>query len=163
MRVGIGFDVHRLAHGPRLLLAGVEFDGERGLEGHSDADVLTHAVIDALLGAAGLGDIGQHFPDSDERWRDASSMEMLRSVRRLLEAENYQLVNVDIALVAERPRVSPKVASMRENLAAALGIAPSFVSIKATTAEKLGALGRAEGIAAWAIVLIDRLSEPRQP
>ncbi|UCC47650.1 MAG: 2-C-methyl-D-erythritol 2,4-cyclodiphosphate synthase [Gemmatimonadota bacterium] len=163
MRVGIGFDVHRFGPERRLILAGLEFDEEPGLLGHSDADVLTHAVIDALLGAAGLGDIGQHFPDSDERWRDASSIEMLMAVRRMLEARNYQPVNVDVSLVAERPRLAARVEAMRESLASALGIAPAFVSIKATTAEGLGALGRGEGIAAWAVALIDRLEVPELP
>ncbi len=163
MRVGVGFDIHSFAEGRRLILGGVEFEGELGLQGHSDADVLTHAVIDALLGAAGMGDIGQHFPNDEERWRDASSLELLRRVCRLLETENYQPVNVDVAIVAERPRLAGKVQAMRETLAAALGISPSFVSIKATTAEGLGSLGRAEGIAAWAVALIDRLRMPDMP
>jgi 2-C-methyl-D-erythritol 2,4-cyclodiphosphate synthase len=163
MRVGIGFDIHRFGEGRRLVLGGVEYPGEMGLLGHSDADVLTHAVIDALLGAAGLGDIGRHFPDTDEEWRDVSSLEMLRRVRGLLEAENYQLVNVDVSLAAERPRISARVEEMGESLASVLGLAPGFVSIKATTAEGLGALGRAEGIAAWAVALIDRVREPEFP
>lgn len=163
MRVGIGFDVHRFAAGRRLILAGIEFEGETGLQGHSDADVVTHAVIDALLGAAGMGDIGQHFPDSEERWRDASSLEMLTVVRRALEAENYQVVNVDVSVVAERPRLSTRAQAMREKLASVLGIGPEFVSIKATTAESLGALGRAEGIAAWASALVDRMRSPELP
>ncbi len=163
MRVGIGFDVHRFGTGRRLVLAGVEFDEDVGLVGHSDADVLTHAVIDAMLGAAGLGDIGQHFPDVDERWRDASSIEMLMAVRHMLEAQNYQPVNVDVSLVAERPRLAPKVEAMRERLASALGIAPACVSVKATTAEGMGALGRGEGIAAWAVALIDRLGGSNLP
>ena len=163
MRVGIGFDVHRFAEGRRLILAGVEFEGATGLEGHSDADVVTHAVIDALLGAAGLGDIGQHFPDTDERWRDASSLEMLTTVRRMLEDENYQAINLDIAVVAERPRLAANGEAMCQNLASALRIGPGFVSIKATTAEGLGALGRSEGIAAWAVALIDRMRSPELP
>ncbi len=163
MRVGVGFDIHPFAKGRRLVLAGVEFEGEVGLQGHSDADVVTHAVIDALLGAAGLGDIGQHFPDSDERWRNASSLGMLGEVRRLLEAENYQPVNVDVSVVAERPRLGPRVDAMCQGLARVLGIAPNFVSIKATTAERLGALGRSEGIAAWAVSLIDRIPGPDLP
>jgi len=163
MRVGIGFDVHRFAAGRRLILAGIEFEGETGLQGHSDADVVTHAVIDALLGAAGMGDIGQHFPDSEERWRDASSLEMLTVVRRALEAENYQVVNVDVSVVAERPRLSTRAQAMREKLASVLGIGPEFVSIKATTAESLGALGRAEGIAACASALVDRMRSPALP
>lgn len=160
MRVGLGFDIHRFAEGRRLVLGGIEFDGSPGLAGHSDADVLTHAVIDALLGAAGLGDIGQHFPDTDERWRDASSIEMLGSVVVMLEAERFHLVNVDVAVVAERPRLGSKVDSIRDNLATVLRVAPGAVSIKATTAEGLGALGRAEGIAAWAVALVDRAQEP---
>lgn len=163
MRVGIGFDIHRFAEGRRLVLAGVEFQGATGLEGHSDADVITHAVIDALLGAAGLGDIGAHFPDSDERWRDASSIDLLATVRRMLEDENYQAVNLDVAVVAERPRLAEEEKAMRENLAAALRIGPGHVSIKATTPEGLGALGRAEGIGAWAVVLIDRMRSPALP
>lgn len=163
MRVGIGFDIHAFAEGRRLVLAGTDFEDEVGLQGHSDADVLTHAVIDALLGAAGMGDIGQHFPDTDERWRDASSLAMLAEVRRRLEDENYQPVNVDVSIVAERPRLAPKVKTMRETLARVLGIGPDFVSIKATTAERLGALGRAEGIAAWAVALIDRVPESDLP
>ncbi len=163
MRVGIGFDIHSFGEGRRLILGGVEFDDVPGLLGHSDADVLTHAVIDALLGAAGLGDIGQHFPDTDEQWRGVSSLEMLAQVMRLLEAENYQPVNIDVALVAEQPRVAPHVVEMREKLATAIGISPGHVSIKATTAERLGALGRSEGIAAWAVALIDRVREPDFP
>jgi 2-C-methyl-D-erythritol 2,4-cyclodiphosphate synthase len=163
MRVGIGFDIHSFAKGRRLVLGGVEFEGEVGLQGHSDADVVIHAVIDALLGAAALGDIGQHFPDDDERWRDVSSVEMLRAVRRLLEAENYQTVNVDVSVAAERPRLSPRVEAMRGTLAGVLGIGPEFISIKATTAEKLGAIGRAEGIAAWAVALVDRVQLPDLP
>ncbi len=160
MRVGIGFDVHRFAEDRRLVLGGQEFEGEPGLAGHSDADVLTHAVVDALLGAAGLGDIGRHFPDSDERWRDASSLELLRLTRQKLEVEGYQPVNVDVSLIAERPRLGERVGAMREHLASILGIAPEHVSIKATTAEGLGALGRREGIAALAVALIDRVREP---
>ncbi|NIR42975.1 MAG: 2-C-methyl-D-erythritol 2,4-cyclodiphosphate synthase [Gemmatimonadetes bacterium] len=163
MRVGIGFDVHRFGEGRRLILGGVEFDSETGLSGHSDADVLTHAVIDALLGAAALGDIGQHFPDSDERWRDASSLDMLRTAVQLLEGDNYQPVNVDVAVAAEAPPLAPRIGAMRERLAEALRIAPAQVSIKATTAEGLGAIGRGEGIAAWAVALIDRVREPEFP
>jgi 2-C-methyl-D-erythritol 2,4-cyclodiphosphate synthase len=163
MRVGIGFDIHSFDDNRRLILGGVEFAGVPGLAGHSDADVLTHAIIDALLGAAGLGDIGQHFPDTDERWRDVSSLEMLAQVLRLLEAENYQPVNIDVALVAEQPRIAPQVEEMRRKLADTIGVSPGQVSIKATTAEGLGALGRAEGIAAWAVSLIDRVREPDFP
>lgn len=163
MRSGIGFDVHRFADGRRLILGGVEFEGESGLLGHSDADVVTHAVMDALLGAAGLGDIGQHFPDDDEAWRDASSLELLGDVVAKLESANYQVVNIDVSVVAERPRLGPRIDAMRERLGGVLRVGPQFVSIKATTAEGLGALGRAEGIAAWAVALIDRISEPELP
>ncbi len=155
MRVGIGFDIHRLSEGRRLVLGGVEFEGQTGLAGHSDADVLTHALMDALLGAAGLGDIGQHFPDSDDRWRDASSIGLLADVVQKLRTANYQVVNVDVTLVAERPRVADKTPEMRQRLAEVLGIQPESVSIKATTAEGLGALGREEGIAAWAVTLLE--------
>lgn len=163
MRVGIGFDIHPYEGGRRLVLAGEEFDAEVGLAGHSDADVVTHAVIDALLGAAAMGDIGQHFPDDDERWKDARSLDMLGAVRHLLEAANFQTVNIDVAVVAEAPRIAPRVDRMRENLGAALGIAPSRVSIKATTAEGLGTIGRGEGVAAWAVALIDRVTVPGSP
>lgn len=163
MRVGIGFDVHRFAEGRRLVLGGVELEAEKGLSGHSDADVLTHAVIDALLGAAGLGDIGHHFPDTDERWRDASSLDMLRLVVQRLEADNYQPVNIDVALAIEAPRLAPSISRMRERLAEALRISPGQVSIKATTAETLGAVGRGEGAAAWAVALIDHVREPEFP
>ncbi len=163
MRVGLGYDIHRFGAGRRLVLGGVEFEGETGLVGHSDADVVTHAVVDALLGAAGLGDIGQHFPDTDERWRDAPSLEMLHTVCRMLEAHNYQPVNVDVSILAEHPRLGGRREAMREQLAGAMGIAPSSVSIKATTAEGLGAVGRGEGIAAWAVALIDRVQELDSP
>ena len=163
MRVGIGFDIHPYGSGRRLVLAGEEFDAEPGLAGHSDADVITHAVIDALLGAAAMGDIGQHFPDDDERWKDVRSLDMLDAVRHLLEAANFQPVNIDVALAAESPRIAPRVGRMRENIAAVLGVAASVVSIKATTAERLGAVGRGEGIAAWAVALIDRVTVPESP
>jgi 2-C-methyl-D-erythritol 2,4-cyclodiphosphate synthase len=163
MRTGIGFDVHRFEEGRRLVLAGIEFPGEIGLLGHSDADALTHAVIDALLGAAALGDIGRHFPPDDERWRDASSLELLRRVRAILEGEGYQPVNIDVSLVAERPRIGPKVDAMRQKLASALGISAEAVSIKATTAEGLGAIGRVEGVAAWAVALVDRMDDTGSP
>ena len=163
MRTGIGFDVHRFEEGRRLVLAGIEFPGEIGLLGHSDADALTHAVIDALLGAAALGDIGRHFPPDDERWRDASSLELLRRVRAILEGEGYQPVNIDVSLVAERPRIGPTVDAMRQNLASTLGIGVDAVSIKATTAERLGAIGRVEGVAAWAVALVDRMDDTGSP
>jgi 2-C-methyl-D-erythritol 2,4-cyclodiphosphate synthase len=148
---GIGYDSHRLAPGRRLILGGVEIPGEVGLEGHSDADVLTHAVIDALLGAAGLGDIGQHFPDSDERYRDADSLELLAAVLPLIHAQGLVLVNVDTTVVMERPKLAPHRDAIRERLAAALGIAPARVNVKASTGEGIGFVGRGEGVAALAV------------
>jgi 2-C-methyl-D-erythritol 2,4-cyclodiphosphate synthase len=149
MRVGTGYDSHRFEPGRRLVLGGVEIEHELGLAGHSDADVLTHAVIDALLGAAGLGDLGGHFPDDDERWRDADSLDLLRVV--LGEVPGY-VVNVDATLVCETPRLAGYRGEMERNLSAALG-APA--SVKATTNEGLGWIGRGEGIACFAVALID--------
>ena len=148
-RVGIGYDAHRLAEGQRLVLGGVEVQYERGLEGHSDADVVTHAVIDALLGASGLGDLGEHFPPDDERWRDADSIDMLRTVVGMLPGP---VTNVDATIVCEEPRLAGYRSEMARNLSEALA-AP--VSIKVTTNEGMGALGRGEGIACTAVVLID--------
>ncbi len=149
---GIGYDSHRLSPGRRLVLGGVEIPSEIGLAGHSDADVLTHAIIDALLGAAGLGDIGQHFPDSDERYRDADSLELLAAVLPLVHAQGLELVNVDATVVIERPKLAPHREAIRESLAAALGIAPARVNVKASTGEGIGFVGRGEGVAALAIV-----------
>jgi 2-C-methyl-D-erythritol 2,4-cyclodiphosphate synthase len=149
VRVGTGYDSHRFESGRRLVLGGVEIEHERGLTGHSDADVLTHAVIDALLGAAGLGDLGSHFPDDDERWRDADSLDLLRVV--MGEISGY-VVNVDATLVCEEPRLAEHRAEMERNLTAALG-APA--SVKATTNEGMGWIGRGEGIACLAVALID--------
>jgi 2-C-methyl-D-erythritol 2,4-cyclodiphosphate synthase len=148
---GIGYDSHRLAPGRPLILGGVEIPSEAGLDGHSDADVLTHAVIDALLGAAGLGDIGQHFPDSDERYRDANSLELLSSVLPEVFAQGLELVNVDATVVMERPKLAPHREAIRESLAAALGIAPARVNVKASTGEGIGFVGRGEGVAALAV------------
>lgn len=148
---GIGYDSHRLAPGRRLILGGVAIPGEVGLEGHSDADVLTHAVIDALLGAAGLGDIGQHFPDSDERYRDADSLQLLASVLPLVFAQGLELVNVDATVAIERPKLAPHREAIRESLAAALGLAPARVNVKASTGEGIGFVGRGEGVAALAV------------
>jgi 2-C-methyl-D-erythritol 2,4-cyclodiphosphate synthase len=151
-RSGIGWDSHRLEAGRPLVLGGVRVpDAERGLAGHSDADVLTHAVIDALLGAAGLGDIGQHFPDTDERWRDADSIELLRQVRDMLPAAP---VNVDATVVCEAPRLSPYRSAMQERLAEALGLPAAAVNVKFTTAERMGFVGRGEGVAALAIATL---------
>jgi 2-C-methyl-D-erythritol 2,4-cyclodiphosphate synthase len=153
LRVGIGYDVHRLVAGRPLLLGGVSIPFELGLEGHSDADVLTHAVIDALLGAAGLGNIGQHFPDSDERYRGASSLDLLSSSRELLGI--YSVVNVDAVVIAQAPRLQPHLEAMAQNLARGLGVEPEQVSVKATSPEGVGALGRGEGIAAQAVALLE--------
>lgn len=149
---GIGYDSHRLAPDRRLILGGVEIPSELGLDGHSDADVLTHSVIDALLGAAGLGDIGEHFPDSDERYRDADSIELLETALTRVIAQGLQLVNVDVTVVMERPKLGPHREAIRERLAMALGIAPGRVNVKATTGEGIGFVGRGEGVAALAVV-----------
>ncbi len=155
LRTGIGWDSHRLEQGRRLVLGGVEIeDAEAGLAGHSDADVLTHAVVDALLGAAGLGDIGQHFPDTDERWRDADSLGLLRAVRAMLAEAGYPPVNIDATVACESPKLSPFRDEMRSRLAAAVGLEPSAVNVKFTTGEKMGFVGRGEGIAALAIATI---------
>jgi len=154
-RFGIGFDAHRLVEGRRLVLGGVEIAHERGLEGHSDADVLAHAVIDALLGAAGLGDIGLHFPDDDERWRDADSLDLLRRVSGLLDDGGLTVVHVDATVLAEAPKVSPHRDAMRAALADALGIEDGAVNVKATRGEGMGFVGRQEGIAALAVATVE--------
>jgi 2-C-methyl-D-erythritol 2,4-cyclodiphosphate synthase len=153
-RVGIGYDIHRLAQGRRLVLGGVEIPHDRGLDGHSDADVLLHAVMDALLGAAGLGDIGHHFPPSDPDYKDISSLVLLERVTSLVRQLGYTIGNVDVTVVAEQPKIAPHLPLMRQRMAAALGIAGEQVGIKATTNEGLGSLGAAQGIAAWAVALI---------
>jgi 2-C-methyl-D-erythritol 2,4-cyclodiphosphate synthase len=155
MRAGLGYDVHPFQDGKRLVLGGVVFEGERGLSGHSDGDALTHALIDALLGAAALGDIGTHFPSSDQRWRDADSIDLLKQVTKVVVAAGYSIINVDMTVIAERPRVAPRVRDMRTRLSMALGIDVGQVSVKATTTDGLGTLGRGEGIAAQAIALIE--------
>ena len=160
LRWGIGFDSHRLEEGRRLVLGGVEVPGaERGLAGWSDADALTHAVIDALLGAATLGDIGVHFPETDVRWRDADSLEMLRSAVALLREAGWAPLNLDATVMCERPRLGPFREAMRERLAAAAGLDPGAVSVKFTTGEGLGFVGRGEGMAALAIAAV----QPRRP
>jgi 2-C-methyl-D-erythritol 2,4-cyclodiphosphate synthase len=155
VRTGIGYDCHRFAPGKRLVLGGVEIDHEHGLEGHSDADVLTHAIIDALLGAAGLGDIGRHFPDTDERYRDADSLGLLRATRRLLAEANFEVSHVDATIVTERPAIGPHRAAMRAALARALGIEPGGVNVKATRGEGMGFIGRGEGAAALAVATLN--------
>ena len=155
LRAGIGFDTHRLEAGRRLVLGGVEIEeSEVGLAGHSDADVLTHAVIDALLGAAGLGDIGQHFPDTDERWRDADSLELLRNVCDKLRNAGHNPVNVDATVACEEPKLGPFRDEMRTRLAEAAGLETSAVNVKFTTGERMGFVGRGEGMAALAIATI---------
>ena len=156
--VGIGYDSHRLAAGRRLVLGGVEIEHERGLEGHSDADVLAHAVIDALLGAAGLGDIGEHFPDTDERWRDADSMALLAIVVALIAEKGLRIVNLDCTLMIEQPKLARRRAAMRESLARALLLAPERVNVKLTTGEGIGFVGRGEGVAALAVVSLAQAS-----
>ena len=154
VRVGNGFDVHALVAGRPLVLGGVVVPYERGLDGHSDADVLLHAVCDAILGALALGDIGMHFPDSDARWKDADSRSLLRHVVALGTARGYRVGNLDVTLIAQAPKVAPYVPAMRANLAADLGCDEGDVSVKATTTEHLGFAGRGEGIAAMATVLL---------
>jgi 2-C-methyl-D-erythritol 2,4-cyclodiphosphate synthase len=149
---GIGYDSHRLAPGRRLVLGGVEIASDVGLDGHSDADVLTHAVIDALLGAAGLGDIGQRFPDTDERYRGADSLELLASVLPEVFAQGLELVNLDATIVIERPKLARHREAIRESLAAALGLSPARVNVKASTGEGIGFIGRGEGAVALAVV-----------
>jgi 2-C-methyl-D-erythritol 2,4-cyclodiphosphate synthase len=149
---GIGYDLHRLAAGRALVIGGVRIEHDRGLEGHSDADVLTHAVMDALLGAAGLGDIGEHFPDTDAAFHDADSLDLLRDVVAVLGAR--EVLHVDTTVLMERPRISPHKTAIRENLAGALGIAPDRVNVKATTGERIGLIGREEGIAALAVATL---------
>ena len=157
MRVGIGYDSHRLEAGPRLVLGGVEIEGsEAGLAGHSDADVLTHAIIDALLGAAGLGDIGQHFPDTDERWKEADSLDLLRRVRELLRAERYEIANIDATVACESPQLAPYRDEMCTRLAEAAGVEAGDVNVKFTTGERMGFVGRGEGIAALATANVVR-------
>lgn len=157
MRIGHGYDSHRFAAGRRLVLGGVEIPSEQGLDGHSDADAVAHAVTDAILGAAGLGDIGRQFPPSDERYRDADSLQLLGEVVQLLDASNYQIVNVDVTVVAEQPRIGPFAAAMRERLAATLGISPAHVSLKGKSNEGMGWIGRGEGVAVFAVALIDSM------
>ena len=155
IKSGIGYDIHRFAEGLKLILGGVEIAHTRGLEGHSDADVLSHAIADALLGAIGAGDIGQHFPNTDESIRGIGSMEILKRVGKLLTERNTRIVNIDATVIAEAPKLAPHTRAMRQNIAAAIGVNESDVSVKATTNEKLGPIGQGEGIAAIAIATIE--------
>jgi 2-C-methyl-D-erythritol 2,4-cyclodiphosphate synthase len=155
MRIGQGFDAHALVTGRRLVIGGVEIPHDKGLAGHSDADVLIHALCDALLGAAGLGDIGAHFPDSDARYKDIDSRKLLREVAGLVDRNRLKVINVDATVIAQAPRMAPHIPMMRANLAADLGIAAEAVNVKAKTTEHLGFVGRGEGIAAEAVALLD--------
>ncbi|BBM69300.1 2-C-methyl-D-erythritol 2,4-cyclodiphosphate synthase [Rhodothermus marinus] len=153
-RIGFGYDVHRLVPGRPLILGGVRIPSERGLAGHSDADVLLHAIADALLGAAALGDIGQHFPDTDPRWKDADSLELLRQVYHQVVAAGYEVANVDSTVVLERPRLRPYIDTMRANIARVLALPAEAVSVKATTSEGMGFVGIGEGAVAFAVCLL---------
>jgi 2-C-methyl-D-erythritol 2,4-cyclodiphosphate synthase len=159
MRIGQGYDVHRLVEGRRLIIGGVDIPYEKGLLGHSDADVLLHAVMDALLGAAALGDIGQHFPDSDERYKGISSIALLKEVGKILQENGYMIENIDSTVIAQRPKLLPYRPQMAENIAAALGIEKEQVSVKATTEEGLGFTGTGEGISAQAIALLSSVAD----
>jgi len=150
-RFGMGYDSHLFVEGRRLVLAGVEIPHTKGLKGHSDGDAVAHALIDALLGAAAMGDIGTHYPDTDARWRDADSMRLLRDVQRRIVAAGYSIVNVDVTVILEQPKLAPHVREMREHLARALVIAPGAVSVKAKTNEKMDSVGRGKGIQVFAI------------
>lgn len=156
MRVGIGYDVHKLCEGRKLILGGVDIPHTVGLLGHSDADVLVHAIMDALLGACALGDIGKHFPDTSGEFKDISSIELLKRVGDILKDNNYKVNNIDSIVVAQAPKVAPYIDTMRENIASALGISKDLVSVKATTTEQLGFEGRKEGISAHSIVSIEK-------
>ncbi len=156
MRIGLGFDVHRLVEGRKLILGGIEVSHEKGLLGHSDADVLLHAIIDALLGAAALGDIGEHFPDSDKQYKNADSMELLSRVYEKVTGLKYSVVNLDTVIMAEKPKLKPFIPQMIDRVSQSLGLSVGQVSIKATTTEKLGFVGREEGIAAQAVVLLQK-------
>ncbi len=155
IRIGQGYDVHRLVEGRRLILGGKEIEYEKGLLGHSDADVLTHAICDALLGAAALGDIGRRFPDSDEKYKDISSLKLLAEVGKMLSSMGCEINNIDAIIIAEEPKLAPYIGEMRRNIAETLGISTGAVSIKATTEEGLGFTGKKEGIAASAVCVID--------
>lgn len=156
MRIGFGYDSHRFAPGRRLVLGGVEFPGEDGLDGHSDADALTHAVIDALFGAAALGDIGSHFPDDDPRWKDAASSDLLSAAVSEIAAAGYRVANVDATVVCERPRLRGRTDAMRERLAGMLGVDVSCVSVKGKTNEGMDAVGAGAGVAVYAVALLEK-------
>lgn len=157
MRIGHGYDVHRLTEGRRLILGGVEIPYEKGLLGHSDADVLTHAVADSLLGAAALGDIGKHFPDSDPKYKGADSIELCKRVAELIASKGYKVINIDATVIAQAPKLAPYIERMRRNIADALDISSDCISVKATTEEHLGFTGEGLGIAAHAVCLIESI------
>ena len=161
-RSGIGYDVHRLATGRKLILGGVEIAHSRGLEGHSDADVLSHAIADALLGAIAAGDIGQHFPNTDDSIRGINSIEILKHVSKLLAEKNARALNIDATIIAEEPKLVPHIAAMRKTIAGAIGVSISNISVKATTNERLGAIGRGEGIAAMAVATVEMVGRDRR-
>jgi 2-C-methyl-D-erythritol 2,4-cyclodiphosphate synthase len=155
-RVGIGYDLHRLAEGRKFILGGIEIMFHKGPVGHSDGDALAHALCDALLGAAGLGDIGTHFPDTDPKWKDASSLRFLERIRDLLTEHRFRIVHLDAIVITEKPKLGPHFPAMREALAKALGVAPSMINLKAKTNESVDAIGRGEAIAAHAVATLDR-------
>lgn len=159
MRVGIGYDVHRLAAGRKLILGGVEIPAAKGLVGHSDADVLVHAIMDAMLGACALGDIGQHFPNIDKKYKNISSLLLLKKVASLIRKKKYILVNVDATLILEKPKLKGYFPKMSGEIASTIGVAKNRVSVKATTNEGLGSIGRGEGVAAYAVVLMEEISK----
>ena len=156
MRIGSGYDVHKLVEGRKLILGGVEIEHSKGLLGHSDADVIVHAIMDAILGAAALGDIGKHFPDTDNKFKDISSMTLLKEVFHLIDNKGYCIINIDATIVAQKPKLAPYIDNMRKNIADVLNISVDDINIKATTEEKLGFTGREEGISASAVCLIDK-------
>lgn len=156
MRIGIGYDVHRLKEGRRLVIGGVEIPFEKGLDGHSDADVLIHAIMDAVIGAMGEGDIGHWFPDTDMSYKDADSMVLLDAVVRHMKEKGYELGNLDALLIAQRPKIAPHVSAMKQRIAAAFGVDESLINVKATTEERLGFTGREEGMAAEAVCLLEK-------
>lgn len=157
MRIGHGYDVHRLVEGRNLILGGVKIDYEKGLLGHSDADVLLHAVSDALLGAAGLGDIGRHFPDTDPKYKGADSLELLREVYRKITEKGYRVGNIDVTMIAQRPKLKDFIPQMQENIAAAVGVTSDRVNVKATTEERLGFTGTGEGMSCHAVCLLEEM------
>ena len=160
MRIGHGYDVHRLVEGRDLILGGVKIDYEKGLLGHSDADVLLHAVSDALLGAAGLGDIGRHFPDTDPKYKGADSLELLREVWRKISEKGFRVGNIDVTMIAQKPKLKDFIPRMQENIAAAVGVTPDRVNVKATTEEKLGFTGSGEGMSCHAVCLLEEGQPP---